>query len=455
MGFKSKVYKLLDIQESEAPKVLLLLGMGFFMGIFLATLDVGASALFLNNLEGDQLEVQLPFAIITAGILGIFFTYIYNALQGRISFATLAIGSMLIITSVLIAIELALRSFDDPGQVYFFAFTFIVPSNFLVFLIFWGAFGRMFNLRQSKRIIGSIDTGQLLASIIALFSIPVILNYLDNTADLLFISLISMGGLLIVFIIIVQKKLFVQSTQTGSTRIKYVEIFKNKYIALMAIFVTVSMIAVNFVDYSYLNVSKQQFDERSLPNFISLFEGTVVIFSFLFQTFVTDKIIATYGLRVSLLINPILIGFFTALAIPIGFALGYSIESSSLIYFFIIIAMSKLFNASLKDALDGPAFKLYFLPIDHNLRFDVQTKIEGVVTAFAGLLAGIFLILIKRIEGLDLIYISIFTLPVLFLWYLITNKMHNNYRLTLKSSLVKNKAQLETETDNEISIDRI
>ena len=454
MAFKSKLYDLLDIQESEATKVFLLLGMGFFMGIFLATLDVGASSLFLNNLEGEQLETQLPLAIVTAGILGIIFTFVYNALQGRITFSALAVGTMLIITSILVAIEWAFRTLDSLDQVYFFAFTFIVPSNFLVLLIFWGAFGRMFNLRQSKRIIGSIDTGQLIASIIALFSIPVVLNYI-STANLLFISLISMGGLLLMFLIIIQKKLFVKAIQSGSSRIHYIEIFKNKYIALMAIFVTVSMIAVNFVDYSFLNVIKLQFDEKSLPNFLSLFEGTVVIFSFLFQTFVTDRIIAIYGLKVSLLINPILIGLFTAIAIPIGFSFGYSPESGSLIFFFIIIAMSKLFNASLKDALDGPAFKLYFLPIDSNLKFDVQTKIEGVVTAFAGLIAGILLIAIQNIEGLDLIYISISTLPVLFLWYYVTNKMHNGYRYTLKSSLTRNKAELDQESDKEISVDRI
>lgn len=454
MGFKSKVYDLLDIQESEATKVLLMLGMGFFMGIFLATLDVGASSLFLNNLEGDQLETQLPLAIITAGILGIIFTFLYNILQGRITFVSLAIGSIVIITSVLVVIEWAFRTLENLDQVYFFAFTFIVPANFIVMLIFWGTFGRIFNLRQSKRIIGSIDTGQLVASIIALFSIPVILNYI-STANLLFISLVSMGGLFMMFLIIVQKKLFVKGIQKGSSRVKYIDIFKNKYIALMAIFVTVSMIAVNFVDYSFLNVIKLQFDENSLPNFLSLFEGTVVIFSFLFQTFVTDRIIAIYGLRISLLINPILVGIFTAIAIPIGFTFGYSVESGSLIFFFIIIAMSKLFNASLKDALDGPAFKLYFLPVDNSVKFDVQTKIEGVVTAFAGLIAGTLLILLQNIRGLDLIYISIFTLPALFAWYYITNRMHNGYRLTLKESLVRNKSQLDDYADQEISVDRI
>ncbi|ELR69994.1 hypothetical protein C900_04421 [Fulvivirga imtechensis AK7] len=452
MGFNKTIFKVLGIEEEESTRIFLLLGMGFFIGIFLATLDVGASTLFLNNFDE---ETELPLAILLSGIFGIVATAIYNYFQNRISFGTLAAGSLIIITIILAGIEAGFRTTDDPLPLYFFAFTFIVPSNFIVLLIFWGSFGRMFNLRQAKRVIGSVDTGQLVASIIALFSIPLMLNYLDHTQDLLFVSLISVVGYLLVFLIILQKRLFIKGDKGKAQSIDYSTIIRNKYIALMALFVIISMIAINFVDYSFLNVTTKQFTEKELPTFLSLFEATVVIFSFLFQTFVTDKIIATYGLKVSLLINPLLIALFTALAIPIGFSLGYTGESDTIIYFFIIISMSKLFLASLKDALDGPAFKLYFLPIDGAVRFDVQTKIEGVITAFAGLIAGGLIILINTVNIFSLIHITVFTLPILGLWYLVTRKMHNNYKNTLQSTLIKNKKQNEIVAQNEYSLDRV
>lgn len=452
MGFNKTILKVLGVEEEESTRIFLLLGMGFFIGIFLATLDVGASTLFLNNFDE---ETELPLAILVSGIFGIVATAIYNYFQSRISFGTLAATSLFIITAILIGIEAGFRTTDDPLPLYFFAFTFIVPSNFIVLLIFWGSFGRMFNLRQAKRVIGSVDTGQLVASIIALFSIPLMLKYLDHTQDLLFVSLISVVGYLAIFFVILQKKLFIKGEKGKVQSINYSTIIKNKYIALMALFVIISMIAINFVDYSFLNVTTKQFTEKELPTFLSLFEATVVIFSFLFQTFVTDKIIATYGLKVALLINPLLIAIFTALAIPIGYSLGYAGESDTIIYFFIIISMSKLFLASLKDALDGPAFKLYFLPIDGAIRFDVQTKIEGVITAFAGLVAGGLIILINTVNIFSLIHITIFTLPVLGIWYLVTRKMHNNYRNTLQSTLIKNKKENEIVAQNEYSLDRV
>lgn len=452
MGFNQTVLKALNVNPDESTQVYSLLGMGFFIGVFLATLDVGASALFLNNLPEEQIEEQLPLAILFSGILGIVFTAIYNFFQNRVSFKALGLGSLFVITAVILGIELSFRNLSDPIPIYFFAFTFIVPANFIVLLVFWGAFGRMFNLRQAKRIIGGIDTGQLIASILALFSIPIIVNYISEQ-DLLFISLVAIVGNMLMFFFIVNKGLLNTRSESPSYSISYSKMLQNPYIALMAVFVVISMVAINFVDYSFLTVTTTRFEENELAKFLSYFEGTVVIFSFLFQTFITDKIISLYGLKVSLLINPILLALFTAIAIPIGLSFGFTKEAGeAIIFFFIIISMSKLFISSLKDALDGPAFKLYFLPVESSIRFDVQTKIEGVVTAFAGLIAGALIILINNVEAFTLIYVSIFTLPVILLWYFVTKKMHNNYRSTLQSTLIKNKEQSETVIEQQYAV---
>ncbi len=456
MKIQETLLSALNVNKDESKQVYALLSMGFFMGSFLATLSVGASALFLNNLDEQQVKEQLPLAILSAGILGIFFTAIYNFFQNRISFKALGLGSLFILALVLLGIEIAFNSVSNPLPIYFFAFSFIVPANFIVLLVFWGAFGRMFNLRQAKRIIGGIDTGQLLASILALFSIPVALNYLSGEGDLLFISLIAIIGNFSVFLYITRSNLFSTKSQGASYSISYGKMIGNPYIALMAIFIIISMIGVQFIDYSFLTVTTARFEENELAKFLSLFEGTVVIFSFLFQTFITDKIIALYGLKVSLLINPLLLGIFTAIAIPIGYSFGYNIAAGdTIIFFFIIIAMSKLFVSSLKDALDGPAFKLYFLPIDSSIRFDVQTKIEGVITAFASLIAGGLIILIQSVNVFSLIHISIFTLPVLGIWYFVTHKMHNNYRSTLQDTLIKNKDESNSSSEKLYAVNRV
>ncbi len=426
------------------------------MGIFLATFEVSSFTLFITNFDEAK---DLPIAIVTSGLVGIILTYIYNKLQVRISFTALGVSVLLLITSLIVGIRLGLNIVDDPHNLYYVAFVLATPFSYLALLVFWGVFGRLFDLRQSKRIIGSIDTGTLLASIVALFSIPFLLDNLNlEVSNLLLISLVSAALYLVVFFVIALRfslKSDFDEDQNIKQDINYSDLVKNKYLGIMSVFVIVSMVAVTFIDYSFANVSKARFPgDQELATFISYFEATVVIFSFLFQTFITDYIIETYGLKISLIVNPVLIGIFTIAALVVGLLVGDDSTGSNFFFFFTAIAASKLFIDSIKDALDGPSFKLYFLPIDKNVKFDVQTKIEGVVNTFAYLFAGALILLINSFD-VSLIYITLFLIPVLAMWYYATNKMHAYYRLTLQDTLVKNKSKALDKSSTEYAMNSI
>lgn len=450
MNLITKILKLLDIEPAEASRVFLLLTMGFFIGTFIATLFVGSSVLFLSNYSE---ETDLPIAFVISGMVGIILTVIFNYFQSRLSFATLALYTFAFMFISLLFVELSLQYFENSTPIYFLAFVLNLPFSYLSLLIFWGTFGRIFDLRQSKRIIGSIDTGQLSAAIIAYFAIPFILKFeAVGTQELLTICLAAIILAAIVFSVISGKHLS-KVKAVKIVPVPYKNLFKDRYLFLMSMFVVLSVMAVTFIDFSFLNVATVQFpEEDDLARFLSYFEATIVIFSFLFQTFVTDRIIAMYGLRVSLLITPILVSLMMVIALVIGSALGITPESSTFMFFFIIVSVSKLFAEALKDALDEPAFKLYFLPIDSEQRFDVQTKIEGTVNAFAGVLAGGVLILLGQFQNFTLLTILLSTLPFIISWYLIANRMHGGYRNILRLKLSKNK---RTERKLEYAINNI
>ncbi|GAA5034013.1 hypothetical protein GCM10011506_26960 [Marivirga lumbricoides] len=451
---KKLILKILNAEELESKRVFLLLLMGFFMGFFVSGLSVGAESLFLNNFNEEN---DLPLAILVSGLFGLVATAIYNYFQSKVSFQKLASGTLLIIFLLLAAVEIAFSFLPDVTPLYFLTFTFVLPFTYLILLIFWGAFSRLFDLRQSKRIIGGIDTGQLLASIIALLVvIPYILNSNSfNERDLLTLSLVSIGGMFLAFTWLMKSAQKHLRRATGNRFVPYKNVFADRYMKLMIAFVIISMIAVNFIDYSFFSVTSAQFNKNNLALFLTYFNGAVIVFSFLFQTFATDKIIALYGLRVSLLINPALIIMITAVACFVGVAFGYTPDNPTFIFFFVIIAVSKLFVKSLKDALDEPAFKLYFLPLEEESRFDVQTKIQGVINAFAGLIAGTIILILNTIEIFNLLTISVAVLPVLLVWYFITKKMHKGYKRTLEHTLENNKRKSISKFSNEYSISRL
>jgi ATP:ADP antiporter, AAA family len=455
----SLLKQVFSIQEGETGRVGLLLIMSFFMGAFLATFSVAAQTKFLSVPGGSQ---QLPEAFVLSGIFALFATLIYNFLQSRIPFRILAILSLSTITLVTAFIEFGHSYVElDERNLQFFAYAQIAPFTLVILLVFWGAFNRLFNVKQSKRLLGSVDQGALLASLISFFSIPIVLNYIV-VDDLFTISLLSIVVFTVLFVVLSSRfaddSWSLRKEKELNQKLTVGAFFTNKYVLFLSLFIIASIVALTFVDYSFLNASTQFFSDKgpeALPKFLSYFEATVVIFSFLFQTFAADKVIADYGLRTSVLVNPILIGIFTIVALGIGLSFGYTTASSSFIIFFIMIAMSKLFVLSVKESLDEPSFKLYLLPIETNIKLDVQTKLEGVVTGLATLIAGGLILMIQKFNLVDLIYMTIFAIPLILGWYFVAGKLYAIYRETLQTTLIKNKAKVDHNIDREYTVDKV
>jgi hypothetical protein len=453
---KSLLTRLFDLEEGEEGRVVLLLIMSFFMGSFLATFSVAAQTLFLINHDA---KTDLPAAFAVAGLFGMAATITYNFLQRRIPFQLLGVLSLITVTIISASIEFADNFVEDKETIYYFGFTQLAPFTLITLLVFWGAFNRMFNVRQTKRLFGSVDQGALVASLISFFTIPVILPLLPGVDTLYTISLVSITLFTILFIILSSKyggeNWSLKKEKATNEKVSIAGFFKNKYLIFLSGFIIVGMVAFQFIDYLFLNVSTQQFKPEELANFLSLFEATVVIFSFLVQTFVVDRVITDYGLRVAILVNPVLIAIFIGGAIIIGSLFGHTAESATFIFFFIMIAMSQLFINAVKESLDEDAIKLYQLPFETNIKIDIQTKLEGTITALAMVIAGGLIHLINQVELFDILYITMFTIPIIGIWYFVGNRMYSSYRHTLQTTLVKNKTKVVGNVEREYTVDKV
>lgn len=454
---KSYLLKLLDVQPGEGTRVAILLLMSFFMGMFLATITVASQALFLNSFSEQE---DLPVAFLLSGACGLLVTLAYNFLQNRIPFGWLGGLSLMVIVALTAFLEFGEGYFADERYLYFIGFALIIPFSFTTYLIFWGSFGRLFNTRQSKRLLGVVDVGAMIASFIAYFSIPQILDIKGVTPTTLFsISLFCIGAFLMLYLYLstgyLNRQRSFSQERSFYRKMTWKTFFRNRYILFMSMFIILSMLVMKFVDYSFLTTTTQLLDAEQLAEFIAYFEMTVVIFNFLFQSFATDRIVSDYGMRVAMLINPILIGLFTVVAIFVGFSFGYSGTGGSAVVFFISIVMSKLFVASLRDALDNQTFRLYLLPIDNRSRIDVQTKIEGAVSAFAMVVAGALILLITKIETFDIIAISVATVPLVIGWYFVANRMHKGYQQTLHDTLAQNKERIAGSTEKGFTLSEV
>jgi len=461
---QERLTKFLGVEPDETGPVSLLLAISFFMGLFLATVAVAAQSLFLTHYDEQR---NLPTALVIGGGFGFIATGLFNILMGRIPFRTLAVIFLLLIIAGTAFLEFGKAYVEDENLLYYIGFTLILPFTFVSQLVFWGSFNRLFTLRQQKRVIGSVDVGMDIAQILAFFTIPIMLNFGVQIDSLFTIGLFSIIVFLILFVILSNKYLHRRTAaemvgilnEKENKKLTIGQFLSYRYVMLLSAFIVVSFIALRFIDYSFYNVTTSQFDSTQIPYFLSLFEATIVIVSFMFATFATDRIQEEYGLRVSLIINPLLLIVFTVAALGLGFFFGYDPTqeggSGDVIFFFIMIAMSKLFMNTLRDSLDSPIFKFYYVPIEKSIKLDAQTKIEGIVTAFATIVAGGLIVLINSFKIFDLLSITLFTLPILGIWYFVTNKMYAGYRETLQNSLQRNRSSVEGHVVREFTLNSV
>jgi ATP:ADP antiporter, AAA family len=430
----------LHLRTLEQKQVAFMLATGFFMGVFIATYQVTADSLFLNRL-GEYLDK----AFLITGILGIISTGVFSFLQNFIRFSVLTV---LVVAGILVftIVVYTLLHFGDPAwqnTVVFAMFCSSGPIIALLFLSYWGTFGRLFNFRQSKSIIGWIDTGQLVAAIIASFLIPLSARLVPDTTDYLMVCAVSILVVGILLTIISGRFTLAKNDprefdsevrrETSLTRM-----FSDRYVLLLSMLLGVSMTVFILNQFSFQEMVRVQYpNQRELTDFNAFFIGAVYAMSLVMQTFVNNKIISNYGLRVSLYLLPSVLLVLSIGSAITGYFFGFDKVTSpaGFVYFFLFVAMSRLFNWTLRDSLENPVFKLFFIPLDSRIRFNVQAKVEGLVNESSRFLAGILIFGLALIPAFEVIHISLFLMVLAGGYFFVVNKLYQGYRNKIRVKL--------------------
>lgn len=441
---KTFITKLLEVNESELAPVSLLLANSFFIGVFLVSFDVAASTIFLDTYGNEYVTQSFMYS----GILGMFFTLIFSFFQRRIPFSRLTLISISIITLIVAAMYIGLQWYAVE-ELNFICFLFLGPINSIFLLCFYGTVSRSFSLKREKHMTGTADMGQLVATFIAYFAIPLFVsNLVEDVRDYFIGSVIS--GLLAfifmaVFILRFGRKVEVERSKNTSDTETTINMLKNPYVRMLALLFFGSVITFIFLEYSFLSVTVEKYtNEKQLENFLGVFGGLVTLVSFILQMFIADRVIKVYGMRISLILIPVVLGLFAILASLIGTFFGYSAQDSSFILFFLFMAMSKLFLQSLKESFEDPIVKNLFIPLDIRKRFDIQTKIEGFFKEFFTFFSGALLTLLGLLSFVDLIFFSYFLVAVCGFYFYTVVSLFIEYRKTLTSALSNTKVAEET-----------
>lgn len=450
-----RLFALLGIESGEESMVSMLLMQSVFIGIFFGAFDISAHSLFLSIFD----EKMMARGYVVSGIAGIILTSLYTWLQTRLQFKNFAVINLLVVTSLTIFLWVALI-LSPAKWVIFIVFIMLGPLNILAMLGFWGTTGRLFTLRQGKRLFGLVDAGLIIGIIISCYTIPVLLSLKFKSHNILLLSASSVLVATIIQMVIGSRFRLVSGTseqkaEKPKVKKSVLSVFReDNYARIMGIFIALSVITAFFVQYSFMAVTREQYPaEEDMARFLGIFTGSMMIFTLLVKLLVFSYLIRNYGLRTCLAISPILVAAFTAVAIIVGMSMGYTPESTSgFLIFFLLLALSRLFSKSLKDSIESPSFKVIYQTIDEKIRYEIQSVMDGTVNEIAALSSGLLLAGLGVLSFIKLIHFSLVLFFIILLWVFVAFRLYTEYRKSIRKAL---ETVDSDKSDTEISTDRI
>ena len=434
---KEKLFKLLGVEPGEESMVSMLLAQSVFLGIFFGAFDISAHSLFLSIFD----EKMMARGYVVSGLAGIVLTSFYTLLQTRIAFRTFATSNLFFVTVLTLLLWLLLL-INPARWVIFLVFIMLGPLNILAMLGFWGTAGRLFTLRQGKRLFSLVDSGLIVGIIISCYAIPVLLALNFSPRNILLISAASvLTGSFMQILIGSRFSLSSGKAETESEvkseKKSLLSVFRqDSFIRIMGIFIAISVMTAFFVQYSFMAVTRENYPaEEDMARFLGLFTGSMMIFTLLIKLLVFSYLIRNYGLRTCLALSPVLVAAFTLIAVLIGTFMGFTPAAGGFILFFMLLALSRLFSKALKDSIESPSFKVLYQTIDEKIRYEIQSGMDGTVNEISALTSGLLLAGLGILSFVKLIHFSWVLFVLTLIWVLVAVKLYAEYRKSIRNAL--------------------
>lgn len=450
MKLNKNIAAALNIKEGEEISIFLLMLISFFMGTAIAFFYTASTSLFLGVFETRM----LPYAYVASGLLGYFIWLLSSKVSKKLSLPNMLMTYMLFLTISVLFISIGVHV-GNVKWLPFLMFAWVRVFTYINAIVFWTLAGRVFDLRQGKRLFGLIGAGEVISTIIGFFSIPVLLKYI-KVIDLITISLV--GLILCVITLFITIKKFKRNLIGSSVHkkakatkkeITIKEVFASNYLRNMFILAILPMFALIFVDYIFLAQTKVEYpDKNFIAGFLGVFFGLAAIAEFFIKVLLSGKLISKYGIKLGLAALPCLLLASTFLASASGTLIG------TVGIFYSFIAFTKFSERVLRSSLNDPSYQILYLPLPEYLRLEFQSKVEGIPKAMGSIFGGLALIIFAYLSFLNIVHYNLIFLIILILWVKISFTMYNEYRKSLKTVLVKKekKEYKKLEEESELSV---
>ena len=149
MKQKNWLTKILNIRPEEAKPVFLMMGFSFFIGLSLTFYFTASNAIFVRHFSPKM----IPVSFIASGVIVYLAWWVFSKIDKRTSISRQVITKFVFVFVSVLAISIGVWKFENDWLV-FIMYTWVRVMVYISLVNFWGTAGRLFNIRQGKRIFG-------------------------------------------------------------------------------------------------------------------------------------------------------------------------------------------------------------------------------------------------------------------------------------------------------------
>lgn len=393
---------------------------------------------FIDKLGKDH----LPYAYLLTALIAGIVVVLHAKFQAKIAKRKLILSSLVFFSFINIILYflflLELKWFPLANWIW---------VNILISVLmtqFWLVANEVFNPREIRKIIGFIGSGGILGGLLG----GLLTKFSAGTFLYNYLFLISAFMLLLCFIIarLIFKNYKADLSEekiNPASEISFKSCWdcvrNNPYLYLMALIVSVTFIVSLLIDFQFNSIIYNNITgERNLASFYGLFNAGVMVFAFLFQIFITGKLIKNLGVKGALLFCPLILIFLSIgiLFFPIIF-FGAAIKASDK-------SLSYSVNQSIREIL--------YIPVDPELRYKAKVFIDMFLQRFArgigALVTFIFIFFEIKVK-----FISLVSLVFIAVWILISLRINKGYLNVIKQNIQRKWSRAEKSVSDTVDLD--
>lgn len=407
----------------------LLFGQSFTFGLSLALLVISANALFLTDFGAEW----LPWTYIVVAVLGALLSAGMTALQRRWSLPKLALRSTGSVAALLLLSWWAVTGADQRWVSFFLIVLFPLFLS-IGFVFIGGQAGRLFDLRQIKRLFPRVVSGFGAGFMVGGLVGSPLITLLGSAENLLLAACAS--TVTMALLVALTSRRFPEAlsgvvSESQRAELKLRTLFTNRFVVLIFLYQMLSAMGSQLLDFMVFSQAATHFSgSDSLARFLAYYTAALNLTDILFLALVAGWLLSRYGMRFGLAANPAGVGLFAVAMLVTAMTVG-----THTLLFFGLVLVARISDIALTDGTTRTSLNTAYQALPANQRLAVQTSVEGIGIPLALGGTGVVLLLFNALGDSTLFYVLLLTLVVTLGWATSGILVYRKYAVNLLSTM--------------------